>query len=1179
MRSLGKTITLIMLVILLPLFLGVTLYNSIQEEKGIIELHRQKAAIIAQTNAAAVGKMFEDAIATRQLTQSQVFDQKYQEIPNTNPKRYHTQYDAWTDKNLPKVTESLLNDSTVVFGTVVDTNGYLPTHNNKFTIGDFTNSQNRTKRIFNDAVGLKSATNTEPYSLQEYKRDTGELVWDVSAPIYVNGQHWGAFRVGYSIDTVYAQIAAMRYRTFTFGLIYVIALILVAFFVARSVTRPLGQMKELAGKIAAGDLSIDDKVITRKDEIGELGRSFMAMSSTIRTLASSMNGLNQAAAEGKLDVRASSDGFTGLWQELIQGMNRTLDAVVGPLNVAAEYVDRISKGQIPPKITDTYLGDFNEIKNNLNNCIDGLGGLAECNDVLHRLSLNDHARKVEGVHDGIFGEMGRSTNEVRERLLSVTRLMNEIAVGDTSELASMKAVGKRSEDDTLLPAVVGCMEAIELLIQDTKALSAAAVEGQLDRRADASKHRGEYQRIIEGINSTLDAVIGPLNVAAEYVDRISKGDIPPRITDVYHGDFNEIKNNLNNCIDIMNGLVRETNGLIQSIQEGRLDTRGNAAQFIGSWGELVGGINRLIDAFVGPINVTAEYVDRISKGDIPPKITDTYYGDYNEIKNNLNNCIDSMNGLLSETCTMIQAVEDGKLDVRGNAAQFTGGWAELITGINHLIDAFVGPFNMAADYIDKISIGNIPGKITDAYNGDFNAIKNNLNQCIDAISLMVAEIGRTIQAGREGALSVRAESETSQGVYRKILRGINDTLDAVIQPVREASGVLQEMSRGNLKTRVEGDYKGDHAEIKNALNATTTALSSYISEITRILTEMSQGNLNLTVTGDFRGDFAEIKQAMNAILHSLNEMLGQMNSAAEQVAAGAEQVARSAQALSQASSEQAAAVEQTTAAMTQIGAQTKQNALNASQANELANNARENAGQGNEQMHTMLKAMEEINNSSNNISKIIKVIDEIAFQTNILALNAAVEAARAGQHGKGFAVVAEEVRNLAARSANAAKETTALIEGSMKKVEFGTQIANETAGALNKIVEGVTSAAELVGDIAKASNEQATGIIQVNQGIGQVAQVTQMNTATAQQSAAASEEMASQAETLRTMIGQFSLRSGSGSPLGRSDNSDIMRMVEDMIDRKTRMPIPESRPAVAASRVHISLDDADFGKY
>jgi len=230
----------------------------------------------------------------------------------------------------------------------------------------------------------------------------------------------------------------------------------------------------------------------------------------------------------------------------------------------------------------------------------------------------------------------------------------------------------------------------------------------------------------------------------------------------------------------------------------------------------------------------------------------------------------------------------------------------------------------------------------------------------------------------------------------------------------------------------------------------------------------------------------------------------------------------------------------------------KLNASNANQANELALAAKEGAIKGNEQMKGMLKAMEEINEGSGSIFKIIKVIDEIAFQTNILALNAAVEAARAGQHGKGFAVVAEEVRNLAARSANAAKETTGLIEDSMKKVEGGTKIANDTAAALSQIVEGVTQVTNLVGEIATASNEQALGINQVNQGILQVSDVVQANFATSEESAAASEELSSQAELLREQVSQFKLKKTTGSSYKVFEdlNPEVLRMIEDMSQKK-----------------------------
>ena len=208
----------------------------------------------------------------------------------------------------------------------------------------------------------------------------------------------------------------------------------------------------------------------------------------------------------------------------MEGVNNTLDAVIGPLNVAAEYVDRISKGDIPPKITEEYKGDFNEIKNNLNNCIDGLGGLVECNAVLKRMAVNDHTKKVEGEYVGLFASVSEATNLVRERLLAITRTYTDLSMGDTSDLAEYEKVGKRSDEDVIVPAMIKCMQNINLLIEDMTALSSAAVEGDLAKRADAGKHHGGYRKIAEGVNNTLDAVIGPLQVAASYVDQISKGN-------------------------------------------------------------------------------------------------------------------------------------------------------------------------------------------------------------------------------------------------------------------------------------------------------------------------------------------------------------------------------------------------------------------------------------------------------------------------------------------------------------------------------------------------------------------------------------------------------------------------------------------------------------------------------
>jgi PAS domain S-box-containing protein len=283
------------------------------------------------------------------------------------------------------------------------------------------------------------------------------------------------------------------------------------------------------------------------------------------------------------------------------------------LEMLQSFVKSLSRGEIPEPITDNYNGDFNEIKKDVNNCIEGLQGLVECNNVLHHMALNDHTKGVEGKYVGIYESMAESTNEVRDRLLKVTKQLNDIAVGDTSQLMELKRVGKRSEQDHLLPAVIEVMENINLLIEDAGMLSRAAVEGKLDTRADVSKHHGEYRKIVEGVNDTLDAVIGPFNVAAEYVERISRGDIPKPITDNYNGDFNEIKNNLKKCITAVNYLVEDALLLSGAAVAGKLDTRANAAKHEGDFRKIVSGVNDTLDAVIGPLNVAAEYVERISR--------------------------------------------------------------------------------------------------------------------------------------------------------------------------------------------------------------------------------------------------------------------------------------------------------------------------------------------------------------------------------------------------------------------------------------------------------------------------------------------------------------------------------------------------------------------------------------
>jgi len=453
-----------------------------------------------------------------------------------------------------------------------------------------------------------------------------------------------------------------------------------------------------------------------------------------------------------------------------------------------------------------------------------------------------------------------------------------------------------------------------------------------------------------------------------------------------------------------------------------------------------------------------------------------------------------------------------------------------------------------ASYNPILDMSGKPFKVV-KYASDITQAKNEGFEREKANKVFSKEVQVLIDAGQAGNLQARGNLDVLDSTWRPIMEGINGIVDSIVAPIEELKAKLGRIASGDLTAYVTGAYQGDHQLLKNALNDT---------------------------------------------LDSLNDILGQVATAADQVASGARQVSDSSQALSQGATEQAASLEQITASMTEMSGQTKQNAENASQANQLAASARTGAEAGNGLMQQMVKAMGEIDDSSQNISKIIKAIDEIAFQTNLLALNAAVEAARAGVHGKGFAVVAEEVRNLAARSAKAAKETTEMIEGSIKKVNQGSEIARKTAESLEAIVSGVGKVTDLVAEIAAASNEQAQGIAQVNQGLTQLDQVTQQNTSSSEESAAASEELSSQSNQLKQLLGKFMLKAASDSALPAGLPPEMLAAIQHYLAsqgmgspaRKTADWTPsqgakssDNGKAMKMPKPVISLDDAEFGRF
>jgi methyl-accepting chemotaxis protein len=851
-----------------------------------------------------------------------------------------------------------------------------------------------------------------------------------------------------------------------------------------------------------------------RDNFVRINGSIDGVRNAVGSVLADVGQLAEAAVEGKLDTRVDARAHEGEFAKVVEGVNDTLDAVVGPLNVAAEYIDRISKGDIPEKVTDDMQGDFNEIKNNLNACIDGLGGLVEANAVLQKMADNDYTVKVAGDYQGVFAEVATATNGVQERLVHIQDIVHNTAEGDLNELDLLKTVGKHCENDRMVPSMIGMMENIQALVDDANMLAEAGVNGHLDVRADATRHAGAYGEVISGINNNLDAVVGPLNVAAEYIDRISKGDIPEKVTDDMQGDFNEIKNNLNQCIDALNLVTEDVGLLVEAGIAGELSVRADPTRHQGVFAGYIKGFNDTLDASGAPLGETVTLLERMAVNDYTKKIENEYPGDYarviqsvNEVMGrlvNIQNTVqhisagdlsdlddykvlgkrsdnDTLNPSIIGMIESLQAVVDdaemlanagvaGQLDVRADVKRHAGAYGDVIGGINNCLDAIVGPLNVSAEYVDRISKGDIPEKITDAYAGDFNEIKNNLNGCIDAVNMLVVDTNMLVDAASAGRLTTRADVSQHSGDYARIVQGINQTLDVIVGPFREVNTAIAQ------------------------LDVTT-------DETTRGADEIAKAVEQVAVTSQV---CADLGNSLITQIERVDRQVSDLSASNEEIASTSQEVHE-----------------------------------HAVQTAEIGEKAQKLGAEANTKMSIVegiakqsVDGIENLNSRMQEIDNVVKQVNGITNQINLLALNAAIEAARAGEHGRGFAVVAGEVRNLAEEAKAATGQIDQVIAGvqaisaktaeaiGSAHTEIGSGVAsvNETIEALNEIVKGSQDMRMNLDEIAKAIEDQANMANHIVEAMEESSRLTRENQGQVEELASLAEEASASTEEIGSSI-------------------------------------------------------------
>ncbi len=786
--------------------------------------------------------------------------------------------------------------------------------------------------------------------------------------------------------------------------------------------------------------------------------------------------------------------------------------------------------------------EFNEVRSTLSDMALSAGnGSGNDGDAGVSSSATDYSQSITSVNsyftdiDRYLKEYGKtlSNKQDKENLKSIQTNLAMLR-NNWEDMQNQLNGGTQLQLRILLQANDSDNQSINLNI--SQAISLKLQQAQQENENASHIYQGVFGAILIALLFSIwfsrflgrrvaRRITRPIGQTVEWAKKLAQGDFGSSPVEASELETRALAAAFQDTADSLNAMHRDILKLTQAASDGQLNVRADPKPHKGGFGEIITGVNQMLDAMKAPLDVSAIFLAKLAAGEHLEPMENHYAGYYGALVNNLNKVHHSLTILIEEAGKVAEAGSEGHLDVRGDETRLQGAYAMIIHGFNAAIDAFVQPIRESMSVLGKMARNDYTTDMSDDYPGDFLNISN----AIHTVRASMLQIQHNMEQLRDGDIShleeLRKNGKLSENdnIYPAFLACF-ETIHAL---VTEAGRLSDAAYQGNLDVRGdEEQFHGSFREIIAGMNRTMEAVAAPINETQRVLQEMAANNLTVEVQGEYSGQYNRIAQSLRMTLHAFNEVLGQINMATSQVDIGSRQLSEASQSLSLGASEQASSLEELTASVSQVATQTRQNADSAVKASNLAKHTLESVAQGNEKMGQMLNSMKEIGQSSASISKIIQVIDEIAFQTNILALNAAVEAARAGEYGKGFSVVAEEVRSLAARTAQAAKETTELIEASTQKTTAGVHSAEETAHRMAEISENIQQCTSLVENISHFSGEQATAISQIDQGLSQISSVVQTNSATAEESAASSEELSSQVSTLKQMVDAFQLRPG-----------------------------------------------------
>jgi len=946
------------------------------------------------------------------------------------------------------------------------------------------------------------------------------------------------------------------------------------------------------------------------------------INSGIKKFLGIVNDVKDKVANGNLNVAADKSTVPVDFHDVIDATNGLIETFKAPINDAISNLQVVSSGNQASLITSEYKGDFNKIKDSINTLIevnnriknaaasmargdmnfelqarhqddvminsilklravvgDLIGDVNKISNALNNGNLSYRAN-VEGYNGDfavIMNGLNSSLVAVSEPIQVAAKCLSKLGNGDVPKEIDQEMVGDFNMIKSSLNQVIN---AINSLIDDAQFLSNEATKGNLSVRVDASKLQGDYRKIVEGINTTLDFVVSVVDVSGEvmiadknaiisYVnsnllsmlgknaskikDKLPAFDINRLVgtnVDVFHRTPSHNRNILENLntthkaqikvADLIFNLaispIRDKNGnklgyvvvwgdytaegnfnssltqIVSDMTMGQLSKRIETNMLSGQFTTTADSINNMLDSITKPLILAANYIDQISKGTIPETIKESYNGDFDKLRINLNTLLNTLTDFVSDMKAMEKMQNEGDIEFFLNTDKFNGVYSEMAKGVNAQVKSHI---EAALDLIGAISAygqGNFDANVK-KYPGK----KAKLNEAIDAVQnnlkRIASEITSLISEAKKGHLAARGNAQGLTGEWNNMITGLNDLLEAIVDPITQVQLALESLSNGDLTTNINGNYNGDFKDLQNRLNNLSQTWKQLITE------------------------FTDSVRSTSATSH---------------------QLASTAETLAAASQEQSAQADEVATAVEEMSRTISENAMSASHTADLASNNGKIAEDGSKVVQDTVNKMKDIagvvQETANNIQKlgdsskqigdIISVIDDIADQTNLLALNAAIEAARAGEQGRGFAVVADEVRKLAERTTGATKQIAMMIKGIQNETEqavhamhkgtlevkTGIELADRAGASLNEILGSTQSVMDMISQIASASEEQSATSEEISKNVLAISHVSSESAHQVEEIANSADNLSQLMENLNRLMAQFNVgNSTSGS--------------------------------------------------